>query len=137
MAIQTKLSLTKMSMLARFHGADGRPRLIEALRNQFLVNGDSTVAEELANVATLAEHPSGHAFIVQDATDNDIYLILAGEVAIVINRRELLFRAAGLNVGEMALIDVGARRSASVVCRDEVVVAKITEADFTRIADKY
>jgi CRP/FNR family cyclic AMP-dependent transcriptional regulator len=125
-----------MRMLDRFRGTGGRERLIEALRDQFLVHGDRAIAEELAAVAAVTEHASGCALITQGGSDNDLYLLLAGEVAIVVNGRELLRRSACQNVGEMALIDPGARRSASVICRGEVVVAKITEADFVRIADR-
>jgi CRP/FNR family transcriptional regulator, cyclic AMP receptor protein len=46
-------------------------------------------------------------------------------------------RRAGEHVGEMALIDRTAVRSATVITAEPSVVAKITEPDFTRVANRH
>lgn len=43
---------------------------------------------------------------------------------------------AGVHVGEMAVIDPSAKRSATVRAIDEVVAARVSEADFSALADK-
>ena len=123
-------------MIERFQRDGGRALLVEALRDQVLIHGDSALAAEIANVVLLEEHASGTRIITQDHSDNDMFLVLSGEVSIVINGREMARRQAGQHVGEMALIDPSARRSASVECRGEVLTARITERQFAQIADK-
>ena len=51
--------------------------------------------------------------------------------------REIAHRTAGESVGEMAVIDVQKRRSASIVAKEDCIVASVPEADFARIARKY
>jgi CRP/FNR family cyclic AMP-dependent transcriptional regulator len=46
-------------------------------------------------------------------------------------------RQAGTHVGDMALIDVAAPRSATVRARTEAVTARVEEPAFTRIAEKF
>jgi len=129
--------ITTIEPIARFSGGADSPTLIEALCNQFVVHGDRDLARELANVAKLTQYPQGTFIIQQDNADNSIILILLGEVSIVINGQEIARRHGGQHVGEMALIDPAARRSASVVARGPVVTAEVTEHDFTDLAHKY
>lgn len=123
-----------MEPLDRFSASGA---LIEALRGQFIVHGDSALATELTKAVTLGEHRPGALLIQQDRADNHLFFILMGEVSIVINGQEIARRKAGEHVGEMALLDPGARRSGSVVARDTVVTAMITERDFSHIATTY
>lgn len=74
--------------------------------------------------------------ITQDAADNDLYFILAGRFSVQVHGREVAHRDAGQHVGEMALIDPKARRSASVVAIEESVVARVSEAAFTGLANQ-
>jgi CRP/FNR family transcriptional regulator, cyclic AMP receptor protein len=111
--------------------------LIEAIEQQPFVRHDRGFAERLADVAELKRWSPGERIIVQDAPDRDLFLILAGGVSIEINGRELAARTAGQYVGEMALIDPHARRSATVVAKQETVTARISEPAFSEIAAKY
>jgi predicted nucleotide-binding protein len=126
-----------MQAIDRFAGEPGARTFVEALRDQFVVHGDASLAVEIAQLAVLEQHAPGTVIIMQDHADNDIFLILIGEVSIIINGQEISRRHAGQHVGEMALLDPGARRSASVVAREPVVTAKVSEAQFTSLADKY
>jgi predicted nucleotide-binding protein len=85
----------------------------------------------------LLDIKGGKTLIQQNNTDNDIYFIVSGEVAITINGREIATRGAGLHIGEMALLDPTARRSASVITRERTVVLQVTEPKITTIATQY
>ena len=75
--------------------------------------------------------------IRQGALDSDIYLIVSGRLSVQVNGREVAVRNSGQHVGEMALIDPRAVRSATIIATEPSVLAKITEPDFSRLARKY
>jgi CRP/FNR family transcriptional regulator, cyclic AMP receptor protein len=127
-------------MISRFQGQDGKPRLVTALRSQQIVQDEQPLAIALADAAQLiqVEPASPNSEIIkQGATDNDIHLILSGLVSVRINGREVARRSAGQHVGEMALIDPAARRSASIVVLEQTVFARIAEPVFTAIAQAH
>ena len=122
-------------MIRRFTGKDGRTRLIEALKRQFLVAGDSEVARKLARKVRVRELRTGYCLISQGHADNQMYFILSGSCAIHVNQREIAIRTTGDHVGEIALLDTTAVRTASVRVRESTVVAEIAEPPLTRIAN--
>ena len=107
------------------------------MSRQSLLQGLDAAVTELACVTTLEEYEPGAEIIKQDDADNDIGFIISGRVSIVINKRLINTRGTGQHVGEMALIDVGACRSATVVALEETVLARVTEYDFTVIANQH
>lgn len=125
------------SMLVRFHGDEGRRRLIESLQEQPFVGGDAMVAGEIADAATLREVLPGEFLIRQDRADNDLFFILSGTFRIFVNEREVALRGAGQHVGEMAIIDPSSRRTASVIASKQGVVAEISEGCFSQLVGKY
>ncbi len=124
-------------MAGRFSGADGCRHLVDALQSQQLVRGDAALAERLAGIATVESFSKGTRLTVQGKDDNDLYLLLSGRVAIVINGQELAKREAGTHVGEMSLIDPAARRSATCLALEEVVAARIPEPAFSELAGRH
>ena len=124
-------------MISRFRGKEGRDRLLAALRKQIILHDNETLCIELADQAELLQFEPGEELIIQDSVDDEIYFILAGRVAIVVNGRKVAIRQSGQHVGEMALIDPSARRSASVVAIEQTVVAKISEAPFRLLAERH
>lgn len=108
--------------------------LVEALSHQEAVLGDNAAAELLAASSMLHDYTIGQALIVQDEADNDVCFILSGNVSIRVYGREVARRHAGQHVGEMALINPSSRRSATVTALDVVTVARVSEADFDKIA---
>jgi CRP/FNR family transcriptional regulator, cyclic AMP receptor protein len=125
------------SIIDRFGGPEGRRLLVESLRHQRIVENSEEIATKLADVANIARHEPTVPFILQEGADNDVFFILAGTVSIQINGREVNTQSVGRQVGEMAAIDVHARRSASVVPITETVTAKVSEPDFIRIANEH
>ena len=121
-------------MLQRFDGPDSRPFLIDALLIQPIVGGDTRLAEALADSAEVTLIPSGSSIVEESAPDNDLYFILAGTVSIRVFGREIAVRTAGQHFGEMALLDPGKPRSASVVADEETVTARIPSENVTRLS---
>ncbi len=126
-----------MEMIDRFRGQEGNKRLISALRTQAIFHNNEPLIKEIADQAELLQFESGKELITQDNVDNDIYFILSGRLSIVVNGREVAIRNSGQYVGEMALIDPSAKRSASAIAIEQTVVAKISEASFYPLANKY
>ena len=126
-----------MNMINRFRETENSDRLISALRKQTILHDHETLSNELADQAELLQFENGEELITQDGVDDDIYFILAGRLSIVVNGREVAIRKSGEHVGEMALIDPSATRSASAVAIEQTVVVKISEASFRPLADKY
>lgn len=124
-------------MIERFQGDSGLRLMQEALLGQFIVNNDGDIANDLSSVVELREYKPGDVLIKEGASDNDIYLIFSGLVGVRIKDREIARRTAGQHIGEMALIDLAAKRSATVSALDETVVAVVTESDFSEIATKH
>jgi CRP/FNR family transcriptional regulator, cyclic AMP receptor protein len=126
----------KASLLARFEGKAGKRRLIDALLSHTLVENDRTLAYKFGAHTTLRHCPAGSHLLLQDGTDDDLFLIISGDFAISVNGRRVATRGSGLHVGEMALLDPISRRSATVTALSEAVVAEISRSSFTRIANK-
>jgi CRP/FNR family cyclic AMP-dependent transcriptional regulator len=123
-------------MKERFEG-DNRYNLIDALKRQEFVAGDPAIAEAMAEQGELIEFNKLDRLIVEDEEDNDIYLLLAGSVSIVIKGNEYTMRNAGQHVGEMAAIEPTLKRSATVVANDKVVALKLPSATFMAIGNTY
>jgi CRP-like cAMP-binding protein len=125
------------SLIKRFVGAAGRKRFVEVLQEQEIVAGNKQLARRLAAVTTRRELPANHEFLTQGNSDNELYFILCGSVAVKVNGREVATRGAGEHLGEMALLDTTARRSATARTLEPTVVAKVAESKFTQIAQAY
>jgi CRP/FNR family transcriptional regulator, cyclic AMP receptor protein len=124
-------------VIDRFFEDAGRRLLLDSLRRQHVVEGSEDLAVCLAGAGELVEVAPRGILIVQDGTDNCIYLIVAGRFAVLVNGREVAVRGPGCHVGEMALIDPSAPRSASVVAIERAVVLKVDEAKFSEIANRF
>ena len=124
-------------MLQRFEGDSGRRLRVEALAGQKLVGGNRLLAEELADKVELRAVTRGEILIEQGASDNDLYLLLAGTFNIVVNGRVVGQRSPNDHVGEMAAIEPTQRRSASVIANEDAVVAKLSEPEFSEISNRY
>jgi CRP-like cAMP-binding protein len=121
-------------VIERFEGKEGRRLLVEAMKVQQLVAGRAPLAKALAERLSLSELAPGAVLITEGASDNDLYFVLAGAVSVQVGGIEVGAREAGQHVGEVALLDPTAPRSATVAAREPTVVAKITERDFATVA---
>jgi predicted nucleotide-binding protein len=126
-----------MEMIERFTGPEGRRRLIEALQRQHLIEHDQALAARVADVGKLAVFAAGESLAEQGSADCHVFFLLDGEVSVSVNRRQVATRGPTDSVGEMALIDGSARRSASVHALKEVCAVKLHEPDFVSIANDF
>jgi len=102
-----------------------------------MIAGNRQLAEVIADSVELKAIRPGDLLIEQGGNDNDLYLILAGVVNIVVNGHIIASRRANDHVGEMAAIEPTQKRSASVVVAEEGVVARLTEADLAKYGSIY
>lgn len=61
-----------MSSMTQFAGAEGRPRLIQALRAQTLVRHDQSVAEALADLGELISVRTGDNLVREGETGIEV-----------------------------------------------------------------
>lgn len=111
-------------MKERFEGAN-RPHLIAALLRQEFCFGSSDVANNLADLGTLEEFSQNATIIAQGGEDSDMFFLLAGSVAVVVNGNQINERKAGEHVGEMSAIEPSIRRSATIIAQETVVALKV------------
>ncbi len=128
---------TDPSIIPRFTGTTGRQNLLAAVCGQQSVAGDAALARRLITAGALHEYRPGKTIVTQGDSDNDMYMIVSGSVAVIINNREIAVRGSGSHVGEMALLDTTARRSATLVARERTVALKLPERVVTRVAATY
>lgn len=121
-------------MLERFQGKDGRVALLKALRNQFLVDGNSDIADKLASASQVNEYAPGTPLFTQGERGSDLGFILSGQVSVRVDEREIATCSAGMHVGEIGLLEPFKGRSATVVAIDTVVAAHVSQTRFTEIA---
>lgn len=125
-------------MIRRFTDLqEGKRRLVECLLEQIIISNNNEVASFFAENCVLRELNPSEILINQEDNDSDVHFIIAGSFSVVINGREVAVRVSKQHVGEMALIDPSAKRSAAVVAKEVSVVATITEAQFTKIANEH
>jgi predicted nucleotide-binding protein len=124
-------------LIHRFESSSGKRALIEALAEQKIVAGNEALAEKVAAASELLEVAAGGVLIEQGATDNDVFLIVAGSFDVVVNGRKVNTRKGGDHVGEMAAIQPTQSRSATVLATEVSVVCKLTAQQLTELADEY
>ena len=124
------------SLLKSFQGPEGRLRLLDALISQPLIR-DNDLAAVVEPYLKLEEVFAGTNLIEQGASDTDLFLILGGTFSVAIDGRVVARKKAGEHVGEMAVVNPFTPRSASVTATSDSVVARITEPDFSALADRY
>jgi CRP/FNR family cyclic AMP-dependent transcriptional regulator len=118
-------------------GRKGKRRLLEAIKSQTLISGDAELARKTMNCGVLEEYQPDDVLMQQGEPENDIFLLVTGAVSVRVNRRALAVRSAGTHVGEMALVDPLAIRSATVVAIEHTVALRVPEHRFTKIAALY
>jgi len=120
-----------------FEGEVGRRHLVELLSEQKSVLGDRSLAQELAEVVVPQTLADGEVLITEGVRDTDLYFILDGKMQVSIKGRKQGERINGNTVGEMAAIQSAQLRSATVKAVGDCVVARLSDMDLERIANKY
>jgi CRP/FNR family cyclic AMP-dependent transcriptional regulator len=126
-----------MKMTRRFEGEAGQRRLIDLLREQKMVRGSETLADELSKLVEVKELKAGEVLIEEGADDTDMYFILDGSFEVFVRGKRIAQRPAGTQVGEMAAAQPGQRRSATVIALGDAVVGKLQEKNLVLIGEKF
>jgi CRP/FNR family cyclic AMP-dependent transcriptional regulator len=113
-----------------------KTEMCDLIRRQALVECDVSAANDLSKGAECIFVKPGHIVIKENATTDDVYLILRGSVDVFVNGAKVARRISGQHVGEMALM-LHSRRTATVISVEETVLAKITRGYFLKVAKKY
>lgn len=124
------------SSLNGFLGPDGRQRLIDALTAQSIIR-DENLAGRFAKSVKVEEIPAGTTVITKGTVGHELIFILSGEFVVSIGDEVIARRPAGDYVGEMTVVDPNAVRSATVTAGCNSIVARISEPDFSAIANQF
>ena len=124
-------------MLERFIGENKRRFVVEALEIQPVVGARADLAAALGNACSIDSWEPGEIILAEGDGDNHLLFLLAGTVSVLVRGRQVAVRKSGQHVGEMALLDPGSPRSATLVADDEVVAARISATAFREIADAH
>jgi predicted nucleotide-binding protein len=95
------------------------------------------IAEKLVTAGELMEVPAGTAFINQGEQSSDVFFIVAGKVEVRVNGKIVANRFPGDHIGEMAAIEPTQARSASVIPVEPTVLLKVSEREFSAIAERF
>ncbi len=121
-------------MYKRFVGPEGRRLLIGALRSQPLAQGQENLATAFADAGEVKRYGVGQPVISQGEDGNSLFLLCAGRVSVRVHGREVAVRQAGEHIGDMALLEPSAPRSATLVALEETVALEIPEANVHALA---
>jgi hypothetical protein len=124
-------------LIERFTGVDGKRNVIEALSSQSIFRNNTDVIEAFASSGTVMTFDPEEVLIYEGGVDRHIFFILAGETIINVHGQNVARRSAGTHIGEMAMVDTAAVRSAKVTAAVETVVFKVEENIFNEIADSH
>jgi CRP/FNR family transcriptional regulator, cyclic AMP receptor protein len=125
------------TLLTRFEGDSGRRRLTTALQGQVILLGNTAACDEAVLYCKVRELDANEILIRQDGVDNDIYFVLSGAFGVIVNGRRVATRRVSQHLGEMAIVDPAARRSATVIALEPSMVAHMTETEFLALADRF
>lgn len=123
-------------MKERFEGSN-RPHLIAALLRQEFCFGSADLANKLADLGSVEEYAQDATLIVQGGEDSDMFFLISGSVAVVVNGNQIAERKAGEHVGEMSAIEPSIRRVATIVAQEPVVALKVPASVVTQVGEDH
>lgn len=124
-------------MTERFTGPDAHRAILEVLLEHRLVHNDRDLALDLSRLGSVLTFQSGQDIVTQDKPDSDVYFLLSGEAAVLVNNRAIATRGHRDAIGEASAIDPAIPRSATVRSRGVTVALKVGATDFQQLLDKH
>jgi CRP/FNR family cyclic AMP-dependent transcriptional regulator len=124
-------------MVENYQGKEGRAALMNALRRQFLIDGNSDLANTVAAAAQVMEFPPGKAVFTEGERGGHLFFIISGQVSVRKHGREqeIATISAGMHLGEIGVLEPFNGHSASVIAVEPTVVAQLPQQKFKEIAD--
>lgn len=123
LALAFGLKKKKSDPLANFQGHGAQDRIQKTLLQNPAIGGDVKIVAEIISSGDLVGFHQRDKIIEQGSDDDDVYFLLAGETDIIVDGRKRTFRGAPNQIGEMAAIEPGKARSATIQVRSESVCA--------------
>lgn len=124
--------------MSNLSGEGAKALRTKLLKEQRAVQCDESLAAALEAASELIELAPNEQFITQGAYDDDLYFIIRGSAAIETNGHRHVFRHHGCHVGEMALLDPGAGRSANVFAGENgAILLKVSGEEARQIGDSH
>ena len=124
-------------MKNRFEGDQGRERLLRALKTQKLCLGDDQIVKRIADAGELLDLATEQTLIRQGDADTELYFILLGRFDVFVNGGKVNERGPGVHVGEVAGLDSGQKRSATLIATEPSVALKVSDAEFRKLLDEH
>jgi hypothetical protein len=109
--------------------ASGSRRARDTLLRNLSAANQPAIADLLLEIGDVVSFAAGEVFIEVDRSEDEVYFILDGEGVVELPGRRRRSRKAPTQVGEMAALDRGSRRSATVRAGKGGLVALRVEAD--------
>lgn len=126
-------------MLERFTGPDAERVILDSLYRNKNIGPNRELAQSVFSRGQLRSFSKGELLMKQGDSGQDVFFILAGEVDVYVEgQAQVRRRIAGSQVGEMAAMDPGKPRSATIIAASPSVVTLVVKgSDFRDIADQY
>ena len=119
--------------MARFSRPDADERIRSTLARNPAIDGNLEIVNEIMSVGEVVGFLQGEDIIEQESNGDDVFFLLAGDADIIVNRRKRTFRSAPNQIGEMAAVDPGKPRSATIRVRSTTVCALRISGDLFRM----
>jgi CRP-like cAMP-binding protein len=111
-------------------------QLIDALKKQFLVEGDESLAKQLSERMTVEAVEEDGIIMEEDDSGTDMFFILEGGVDVIVGGTRLNKIAEHYHVGDMAIVDPQGKRSATIVATTNSVVGRVEGNQFEALANE-
>lgn len=109
--------------LTQYAGTAGESLVGQTLAQNTSVNRDQKIVDGLLAAGEPVAFARGHAFVKDEADDNDVYFLISGYAEIILTGGRRAVRRTPTQVGEMAAMEPGQPRSATVKAGKNGVVA--------------
>ena len=96
---------------------------------------DASTLNMVRSVANTRTYLPDEKIFIEGSPGNTMYVIIDGNVEISVAGKLIEIAGPGMIVGEMALID-SCDRSATVVAKDNCVLAQVNESEFLSLMEK-
>jgi CRP-like cAMP-binding protein len=96
---------------------------------------DASILNVIRSVATTRAYQPDEKVFVEGSPGSTMYVIIDGNVEISVAGKLIEVAGPGMIIGEMALID-SCSRSATVVAKDNCLLAQVNESEFLSLMEK-
>ena len=96
---------------------------------------ESSILDMVQNVGTPRAYQPGEKVFREGSPGTSMYVVLDGNIEILVGGKSMEIAGRGSIIGEMALID-SSTRSATVVAQDYCVLAQVNRSQFLSLMQK-